>query len=62
MVAKSRREDCSEVIQSLLESYSMEELAIKCGVTAGTIHGWSKGRRKPPMLAVRLLKSMLNRG
>ena len=54
----SRREDCSKIIQDLLEDYALEEIAVKLGVSASTVHYWSKGSRKPPMLAVKALRKM----
>ena len=54
----SRREDVSKIVQDMLEDYSTEEIAVKIGVSASTIHYWSKGTRKPPMLAVKALRKL----
>jgi transposase-like protein len=54
----SRREDVSKIVQEMLEDYSIEEIAVKIGVSASTIHYWSKGTRKPPMLAVKALRKL----
>ena len=45
MAVNTRRSDCSKLIQDLMERYSLEELAIKCGVTANSVYKWSKGRQ-----------------
>ena len=55
---KSRREDCRALLSELLEKYTMEQIAVKVGVTASTIYYWKTGRAVP-MLAVKVLKGLL---
>ena len=56
----SRREDVQSTIRKLQrQGYTQLMLANEIGVSESCMFYWSKGTRKPPMLAVKKLKSMV---
>ena len=46
-----KREDVTKEINKLLFKYTIEDIAVKCGVCANTVYKWSKGRSCPMVMA-----------
>lgn len=60
MKPKSRREDVKLIIKQLKSrGMTFEMIGKELGVCISTVFYWGEGTRKPPMLAVKKLKSMV---
>ena len=53
----NRREDCSKLLNKLCKEYTLEEIAVKCGVCASSVWKWREGRNVP-MLAAKKLREI----